>query len=88
MSTHTPGPWKYGSSSLMIFAANSEINVATIPKRGWDSDEANARLIAAAPEMLSALREIAEHSLFYNNPGSSMQAIAKHAIAKATGRPQ
>lgn len=45
--------------------------------------EANARLIAAAPELLTALREIE----YFAPPSSlsSIKAIAATAIAKATG---
>lgn len=44
---------------------------------------ANTRLIAAAPELLEALREIADYS-----PGSTVQPvlIARAAIAKAEGK--
>ncbi len=57
--THTPGPWRImdGNTSLLHVEtdegspAGTGIAITSINKR----DEANARLIAAAPEMLAAL---------------------------------
>jgi hypothetical protein len=47
---------------------------------GTDRDEANARLIAAAPDLLEALLEIDALS----SAGSMRSVIARAAIAKAT----
>jgi hypothetical protein len=69
---HTPGPWVgsedgrlfSGSGNFLVFDANSEHIVAEIPVPIHDvpipraQSEANARLIAAAPELLDALREV------------------------------
>lgn len=61
---HTPGPWKaieqgYDASAFYIYARNSSDMrspmVAHIPRSTVQPMEANARLIAAAPELLSAL---------------------------------
>ena len=52
MAKHTPGPW-----TLLI--ARARIEVRTSPEACYAfslSDEANARLIAAAPELLEALK--------------------------------
>ena len=58
---HTPGPWKtealsYGESAAKIRNANRHLIVGP---RGFHEKnlEANARLIAAAPELLAALKE-------------------------------
>ena len=64
---------------------------------GWPDDvdgalaeqEANARLIAAAPELLDILERLAEYwdqgaPVF---PGSLISIEAREAIAKATGEP-
>lgn len=58
MDKHTPGPWRYeadqaGSNYMKIWCHNSEHWGDNL--RGY-CGEANARLIAAAPEMLAALR--------------------------------
>lgn len=84
---HTPGPWEV--SRLQT----SEESTQVITSEGWhlcnvelDPHEANARLIAAAPDLLAALQKIV--SLWdenrYDGPVAPMND-AKLAIAKATG---
>lgn len=64
---HTPGPWKaypvsYDASAYYIFAKNTKDGrsptVAHIPRSTIQPMEANARLIAAAPELLEALQDL------------------------------
>lgn len=55
--TFTPGPWAIedctpGESTGLCFAINSENNVIARTTDGWKEAEANARLIASAPELL------------------------------------
>jgi hypothetical protein len=59
---HSPGPWRraqyLGSQALSLTVVDAESNtIATI--QGWagepDHHEANADLVASAPEMLAAL---------------------------------
>ena len=55
--THTPGPWSIedctpGESTGLCFAINSENNVIARTTDGWKEAQANARLIASAPELL------------------------------------
>ena len=60
---HTPGPWRVAPRS--DYPEHADINVdagtrgyvALCGKAGDEEAEANARLIAAAPELLDALRE-------------------------------
>ena len=58
-ATHTPGPWGYSEGE--IYRGNNPI-ASVIPSFGWfrktAEDEANARLIAAAPEMYEVLSEL------------------------------
>ena len=85
---HTPGPWTHEGQGDITGIENDpgngcvgKVDVAcvylrTVPGR----NESNARLIAAAPEMLRALRAIVEES---NDPGAV--DFARAAIAKAEG---
>lgn len=94
---HTPGPWQVvdngDSTSLDIdddFGMGGGRDYYLAAVRHGDPDElvANARLIAAAPELLGALQLIAEQSS--EGSGSTgvagwFGAIARAAIAKAAG---
>ena len=106
---HTPGPWKYGrfqkgkyrgDFGIAPTYTNGEISgpiFAYLAQGRDDIQEANARLITAAPDMLPALR-LAERQLVaaYGEPveGASLQsergveaiATVRAAIAKAEGR--
>jgi hypothetical protein len=77
MSKHTPGPWSVsppwmgfsvinGSDDKMVFAIAAG---SPEEKRPDDECEANARLIAAAPEMLEALKVLLDEYLSLVNSG-------------------
>lgn len=87
MTKHTPGPWH--AASIRIYTAdNREIGVATKadPKERYKANE-NARLIAAAPELLEALDDLV---LACELPGDHCEVeqalpAARAAIRKAVG---
>lgn len=90
MSQHTPGPWSINdwpqaNTDIAIGAVGTPL-IARIPLRHVSINEqkANARLIAAAPELLEALK-VAEVYV----PASHKRQIAlvHAAIAKAEGQP-
>ena len=74
MSKHTPGPWKVERRSVLIPIAPYEWAEA------YGGTEANARLIAAAPELLEACKV----ALGIIGFGAEHDQISA-AIAKATG---
>jgi hypothetical protein len=89
MSSHTPGPWE--AHNHRIYAEDTNLHIADIcraPDGDWSP--ANARLIAAAPELLAALKIMTPLvRLKYGNLDSEVylqteKALA--AIAKAEGR--
>lgn len=94
---HTPGPWKLEIIHLST-GRNRHVR-ASSPSRGvaevWGPDEdkesdANARLIAAAPELLEALRDIrANCSCCETQPNEPCANCLRceAAIAKAEGKP-
>lgn len=70
MSKHTPGPWEaklnpYNDNASEVYARNGCLVVAVC----GTGDEAmeNARLIAAAPDLLEALHELQVRASHINN---------------------
>lgn len=88
MSKHTPAPWVYDSFALRE-EIRSESNplIAVVSSVHCSSPEEmrdNARLIAAAPELLEALQTLVD--LIHNDDWfGEWRTIAQEAIAKAKG---
>ena len=97
MSKHTPGPWEwYGPNLLCGGKRQSEdiLNSAddrkpygmhsALIEHHWDGDvaKANARLIAAAPEMYDALKALVESP---NTFSSHDKARAEELLARING---
>jgi hypothetical protein len=95
VSKHTPGPWRLVNTSsgnpILIYAENGKYlalshhggNVGWKPITDLDEAKANARLMAAAPELLEALKAFLEDTLAPVNTLAMMRAEA--IIAKAEG---
>ena len=94
MSKHTPGPWSVTARSnnmIDVIHANRAPGAITLAlcrvqaRQSWLKEaEANARLIAAAPEMLEALE-----TAYYNEGGyQAWKEQVRAAIRKATGEKQ
>jgi hypothetical protein len=80
MSTqHTPGPWSTDGTKSFYVLHNGDF-VANA------STAANARLIAAAPQMLEALRAALEPTT-PETEGEQLRDQIAEAIAAATGEP-
>jgi hypothetical protein len=81
--THTQGPWHpvtLGASPDHAWAIDSELHeVARLPE--WPDNqaeaEANARLIAAAPEMLEALQSLTHPMASDEDLSHALAVIAK-----------
>lgn len=100
MTDCTPGPWRAHKTGIVTFYGTRRIQVATArqPIFTVECQEANARLIAAAPELLAALQPLAAMgdaslrkailaALRPHERDSFIAATdnARAAIAKATG---
>lgn len=109
MSAHTPGPWRPnfhhthrdgGRTYAMVDDGKSIVPLAavTLGVEGCSEDEgrANARLIAAAPDMLAALRatvagddaslaELDKLGVPRNPENSRLTELCRAAIRKAEG---
>ena len=87
---HTPGPWKPACKSNGATCRHPAIlcDEGQVGNATWQGSEsatdANARLIAAAPDMLKALQKIAK-GWWVTMDEHEMRDIAVAAIAKATG---
>lgn len=95
---HTPGPWEYIDATKvasMQYAPACVIKSGNkqISRFSWNDDspffpnkeesQANARLIAAAPEMLEALKALLDR-YHIMGCGDGPEALkAQHAISKA-----
>lgn len=82
-TTHTPGPWellweKSREGETIVQCRESLKAIA------WVSDEANARLIAAAPDLLEVVQAMANFDGRNNN--KHLKDMAHTSIAKATGK--
>lgn len=89
-SKHTPGPWETDRNNVhtgQIATIHHCLNNDWVEvwSENWPIDEAeqeaNARLIAAAPELLEALHRLVDAT----DPETTGWSEAVAAIAKATG---
>lgn len=96
MTKHTAGPWKavQNSAGAWEIHPTGEFNYHSIAgahfneyvSKDESENEANARLIAAAPELLEALGDIRAALIMGNNPNDKgLIEMADEAIAKAEG---
>lgn len=89
-SSYTAGPWiveknKIFTKQLAFFIAEVKSNQDMLSyTKGPKEAEANAKLIAAAPEMLSALEHIAAD--FDKDSPADYVRIVNDAITKAKGK--
>jgi hypothetical protein len=59
---HTPGPWSFDEAERQIWNVDTEIPICEIwYARQEDHYAANARLIAATPDLLKALEAVLNH---------------------------
>jgi hypothetical protein len=94
---HTPGPWEVGgafSNKTYVVAGEGCIARCDDGEEGYDH-LANARLIAAAPDLLEALKALLvmchspepvklDEALTWRENDERAEAMARAAIAKAT----
>lgn len=93
---HTPGPWtvcEHSWSRTGIYAKHIGVAALDIADEATEENDgewvammsANARLIAAAPDLLSALRSLAEVYDAMGAPRGPARILAEAAIEQATG---
>jgi len=96
-TTHTPGPWAftdemYGLDHMRVYGVNDHSGQGVANCGYGDSGEAqaNARLIAAAPDLLAACRymlseDVTGGSIHWQGNTHTALAMMERAVAKATG---
>lgn len=92
MNKHTPGPWNATTQNGVHWVDDPKGN-PVVHWAGFDSsfsreqNEANARLIASAPDLLAALESLVSRCYhFGGSKGGKMDiSQARAAIKKATG---
>lgn len=89
MSKHTPGPWETsvnGDLQWDVCAPGAGDMIADL--EGCDNQEANANLIASAPELLQALKDVVNaHDVKMGISSVKLRIeLANQAITKAEGR--
>lgn len=99
MSKHTPGPWNNGIGQIVFQGEGwdpygrqrriATCEPSTRTQKDWEETWANARLIAAAPDLLAALTQISDYARKDGDAiAQHLAVIARAAIAKATGESQ
>lgn len=88
MSKHTPGPWEVQNMTVFnrgcMFVANCD-GLGDVDR--MEMSRANARLIAAAPDLLAALKELLHMPEFDGTPEASLlRRDAKRAARAAIDR--
>jgi hypothetical protein len=82
-TAHTPGPWEVWATSHGWTVCNPDAgwSVCSLPQ-DHDQHEANARLIAAAPDMLKVCVRMLNHPLIRLT--GDVEVPLRAAIAKAS----
>lgn len=96
MSKHTPGPWESSGcwAGYAIRTHSPENRIAIVDQNNGlphEVNEANARLMAAAPDLLAACQSWVDHlskTFPPYAPGESPSDKMRAVIAKATNQPK
>lgn len=89
MNKHTPGPWSVHAGRMPEIRAGS-INISDIRWNGHNEryGMANAKLIAAAPDLLEVARNL-HHAIMLGNVTfrtSELEATAKSMVANTLAK--
>jgi hypothetical protein len=82
MTKHTPGPWTAKANLDVVDSIGERVARLASTRGKYEYEEINARLIAAAPELLEFAKEWLERQ---GTDENYMVSKARAAIAKATG---
>lgn len=83
---HTPGPWDVQGDTYVTVNSLIIAHCKQAGRTSLDEAMANARLIAAAPDLLAALEKVIDYHVTGINPLSDAAILsARAAIARARG---
>jgi hypothetical protein len=83
---HTPGPWQVSPYGNITSKSLTVAKVEQMPGNYEFEKQANANLIAAAPDLLAILNEVCmQHDMGLNKIEASLYDIAKTTLRKAKG---
>jgi hypothetical protein len=91
MSKHTPGPWVvngFGGDFIVLARLPRGVAISAKNPPGRGDEIADARLIAAAPDLLEALKECSGRLKIHMKHTEDLMADmkAQKAIARAEGK--
>lgn len=89
---HTPGPWSIMRDRIGVYK-EERVGMVNVSRKifdvttGLEPQPADARLIAASPDLLAALVELCNQIEVLSADGNPLpnDSLARQAIAKATG---
>jgi len=87
---HTPGPWLINTLEVVPFSIHAhrgcvaEVSRGTMNEVKADEIEANARLIAAAPDLLEALQQIVK--IAHRGDGDNRPIDSARARGEGVGK--
>lgn len=88
---HTPGPWRVNTEHLTVIADDGHVCKVAGPSCEDAETIANARLVAACPELLTMLCRVLDEYLMRDPDNGPICALtleqARAAISRATGEP-
>lgn len=89
-ATHTPGPWSAGAFQDRGLPAYTPVSANTLLAKVYSTNygdqaqsEANARLMAAAPDLLACARDLVDHLVFNTSPPAGLVDAFRAAIRLA-----
>lgn len=82
---HTPGPWRIGDDKALVVAGPRGLHIARVATVGMPNSDANARLIAHAPDLLAALRMLIDEmeGCFDYTDSLDMNPVIRVSVARA-----
>ncbi len=89
---HTPGPWRASECmstcnvNILETGKRDGVVIGILNRSTAVENRANARLIAAAPELLEALKELLSYEDVIHHSANKAILKAKQVLAKAEGK--